>query len=266
MARSIIALLTDFGVRDHYVASMKAAILGICPDAAIVDVTHDIAPQDVRAGSAVLAAAYLDFPPDTIFVAVVDPGVGSARRAIAAEVGRHRFVGPDNGLFSGVFARTAPARVVELTSPEYAKPDISRTFEGRDRFAPAAAWLATGVPIERLGSAVAIDTLTRLTMAAPTLGSSDIGGEVARVDHFGNLITNVDRRVFDALAGDRPMIVRAGGRAIPVVRTYADVPAGALCAVFGSTRHLEIAVNTGNAAALLGMGVGARVVISPARD
>ena len=266
MARSIIALLTDFGTRDHYVGSMKAAILGICPDANVVDITHEVAPQDVRGGSVALSAAYRDFPAGAIFVVVIDPGVGSARRAIAAEAGGYSFVGPDNGVFSEVFARTAPDRVVELTSADYAKSDISRTFEGRDRFAPAAAWLATGVPLARLGAAVAIDTLTRLTAAVPSVGAADIGGEVVRVDHFGNLITNVDRGIFDRLAAGRPMTVHAAGRAIAVARTYSDVPTGALCAVFGSTGHLEIAANAGSAAALLGIGVGDRVVISPARD
>ncbi|HEX4346908.1 MAG TPA: SAM-dependent chlorinase/fluorinase [Vicinamibacterales bacterium] len=266
MSRPIIALLTDFGLRDHYVGSMKGAMLSICADAALVDITHDVPAHDVRAGSAVLAAAYLDFPPGTVFAVVVDPGVGSSRRGIAIEAGRYRFVGPDNGVFSAVLARTPPDRVVELTSADYAKPEISRTFEGRDRFAPAAAWLATGVPIERLGDAVAIGTLTKLVLAVPTITQADIAGEVVRVDRFGNLITNVDRRVFDALSGGRPMTVHAAGRAIPVVHTYADVPGGSLCSVFGSTHHLEIAVNTGSAAALLAIGAGARVVISPARD
>lgn len=266
MARPIIALLTDFGLHDHYVGSMKGAILGIAPDAAIVDITHDVAAHDIHAGSVVLAASYLDFPAGTVFVTVIDPGVGSARRGIAVEAGGYGFVGPDNGTFSGVFARTPPDRAVELTSRDYARPEISRTFEGRDRFAPAGAWLASGVPLERLGQPIGHDSLTRVTFPAPTIGPAEIGGEIVRVDRFGNLITNVDRRVFDVLSAGRPMIVHAAARAIPTVRTYSDVPRGALCALFGGTHHLEIAANTASAAALLGIGAGARVVISPARD
>jgi hypothetical protein len=265
VARPIIALVTDFGLRDHYVGSMKGAILGICPEAAVVDITHEVPPHDIAAGSAALAAAYRDFPAGTVFVAVVDPGVGSARRAIAAEAGGYLFVGPDNGVFSGVFDRTPPRRIVELARGDYASADISRTFEGRDRFAPAAAWLATGVPLARLGPSLSLDRVERVPAPAPVLGETNIGGEVVHVDRFGNLITNVERRVFDALSASRPMIVEIGERTVPIVATYADVPEGAVCGLFGSTNHLEIAANRASAAALLGLGAGARVVISPAR-
>jgi S-adenosyl-L-methionine hydrolase (adenosine-forming) len=251
VARPIIALVTDFGLRDHYVGSVKGAILGICPEAAVVDITHELPAHDVHAGASALAAAYGDFPPGTVFVAVVDPGVGSERRGIAAAAGGFHFVGPDNGILSAALDRVPPRLIVELTSAEYARAEISRTFEGRDRFAPAAAWLATGVPLDA---------------PSPTTSASEIGGEVVRVDRFGNLITNVDRRVFDALSGARRMAVRIGEQTIPVVTTYADVPHGRLCSVFGSTNHLEIAANRASAASLLGVGAGARVVISPARD
>jgi S-adenosyl-L-methionine hydrolase (adenosine-forming) len=266
VARPIIALITDFGLRDHYVGSMKGAILGICEDAAIIDITHEVPAHDVQAGAAALAASFLDFPEGTVFVAVVDPGVGSARRGLAAEAGRYRFVGPDNGILSAAFARLAPARVVELTSAEFARHDISRTFEGRDRFAPAAAWLASGVPMDRLGPSVGLQSITRLDIAVPAVTAAEVDGEVVRVDRFGNLITNIDRRTFDAFSAGRRMIVRVSGLAIPVAVTYADVPLGALCALFGSTNHLEVAANTGSAAALLGVSVGARVVVFPARD
>lgn len=266
MARPIIALVTDFGLRDHYVGSMKGAILGICPEAAVVDITHELPAHDVHAGASALAAAFGDFPPGTVFVAVVDPGVGSERRGIAAAAGGFHFVGPDNGILSAALDRLHPRLIVELTSAEYARAEISRTFEGRDRFAPAAAWLATGVPLEKFGPALELRDLVRLETPAPTTSASEIGGEVVRVDRFGNLITNVDRRVFDALSGARRMAVRIGEQTIPVVTTYADVPHGRLCSVFGSTNHLEIAANRASAASLLGLGAGARVVISPARD
>src|SRR5918999_520277 len=152
MALPTIAFLTDFGTRDHYVGAMKGAALSICPDATLVDISHDIAPHDILGGAVALAAAFKYFPPGTIFVAVVDPGVGSARRGIAATAADYRFVAPDNGLLTMAFHDTAPEIVVELTNPEYARPEISRTFEGRDRFAPAAAWLACGSGLGAVGA------------------------------------------------------------------------------------------------------------------
>src|SRR5438045_6291924 len=139
MARPVLALLTDFGTRDHYAGAMKAVALGICPDATLVDITHEVPPHDVVAGALELAACYRYFPAATVFLVVVDPGVGSARRGIAADTGDYRFVAPDNGVLSAVFADAPPKRVVELTERKYARPTVSRTFEGRDRFAPAAA-------------------------------------------------------------------------------------------------------------------------------
>src|SRR6195256_6059025 len=153
MARPVIALLTDFGVRDHYAGTMKGVILGICPDVTLVDISHDVPPHDVLTGALELAAAYRYFPPGTIFLVVVDPGVGSARRGIAAEAGDYKFVAPDNGVLSAVFEEHPPKRVVELTERRYARPTVSRTFEGRDRFAPAAAWLAKGIDMAALGRA-----------------------------------------------------------------------------------------------------------------
>ena len=149
--RPIIALLTDFGTRDHYVGAMRGVVLGICPDATLADITHGIQPQDVLGGALELAAAFKYFPQGTVFLCVVDPGVGSARRGIAAEAGGCKFVAPDNGLLTMVFKEAAPKRVVELTERRYARPDVSRTFEGRDRFAPAAAWLAKGIDLTALG-------------------------------------------------------------------------------------------------------------------
>src|SRR3979490_2665551 len=144
MARPVIALLTDFGARDHYAGTMKGVALGICPDATLVDISHDLPAHDVMGAALELAAAYRYFPTGTIFLVVVDPGVGSTRRGIAAETADYRFVAPDNGVLTGVFDELAPKRVVELTQRKYARPSVSRTFEGRDRFAPAAAWLAKG--------------------------------------------------------------------------------------------------------------------------
>src|SRR5262245_45537954 len=151
MALPIIAFLSDFGTRDHYAGTMKGVVVGICPDVTIVDITHDIEPHDVAGGALELAASFKYFPAGTIFLVVVDPGVGSTRRGIAAEAGDYRFVAPDNGVLGGVFGEIAPKRVVELTERKYARPSVSRTFEGRDRFAPAAGWLAKGVDLAALG-------------------------------------------------------------------------------------------------------------------
>src|SRR5918994_487611 len=155
MARPVIALLTDFGTRDHYAGTMRGVALGICPDAALVDITHDIPPHDVLGGALELSASYKYFPAGTIFLVVVDPGVGSARRPLAAEAGGYRFVAPDNGVLTLAFKDAPPKRVVELTERRYARPTVSKTFEGRDRFAPAAAWLAKGIELAGPGRPLA---------------------------------------------------------------------------------------------------------------
>jgi S-adenosylmethionine hydrolase len=262
MATAILAFLTDFGTRDHYVGAMKGAALTICPDATLVDITHDIAPQDVLGGALSLAAAFPYFPAGTIFVAVVDPGVGSSRRAIAASAGDHLFVAPDNGLLTLVFRDAAPSRVVELTNPRYARSHVSRTFEGRDRFAPAAAWLARGTPLDALGPP--LSDWQALDVPAPIATVNALRGEVLAVDRFGNLITNIDRSAFVAFSGSASVSVGVGDARASLVATYADANPGALCALVGSTSHLEIAVNGGSAAARLKVSRGAPVVVTRA--
>jgi S-adenosylmethionine hydrolase len=264
VARPVIALLTDFGVRDHYAATMKGVILGICPDVTLVDISHDVPPHDVLAGALELAASYQYFPPGTIFLVVVDPGVGSARRGIAADAGDYRFVAPDNGVLSLVEDNHPPKRVVELSERRYARPTVSRTFEGRDRFAPAAAWLAKGVDLGALGRSAGPLHRLAVPKAAVESESGTLAGEVLRVDRFGNLITNIDRRTFDAVvsAGGRAFEIHAGGHQVSmVVSTYADAKPGEICALFGSTDHLEIAANGASAAASLELGRGAPVRI-----
>jgi hypothetical protein len=260
MSRPVIALLTDFGLRDHYAASMKGVALGICPEATLVDISHDIAPHDVLGGALELAAAYRYFPAGTVFLTVIDPGVGSARRGIAAEAGQYRFVAPDNGVLGLVFADTPPKRIVELSERRYARPTVSRTFEGRDRFAPAAAWLAKGVDLAALGRPLA--SIERLEVPRPVVGDASIDGEVLRVDRFGNLVTNIDRRTFETAMAGVGLTLTLGGRHVSkVVSTYADAAPGELCALFGSSDHLEIALNGGNAADALGLGRGAAVQV-----
>ena len=260
MARPIIALLTDFGTRDHYAATMKGVALGICPDATLVDISHEVPAHDVLAAALELVATYRYFPPGTIFLVVVDPGVGSSRRGIAAESGDYRFVAPDNGVLTAVLDEHPPKRVVELSERRYARPTVSRTFEGRDRFAPAAAWLARGIGVVALGRPAG--ALLRLDLPQPLVEEGRIVGTVLRADRFGNLITNIDRKMFERLAGGS-LDIRVGDCPIAkVVSTYADAAEGEICALFGSTDHLEIAANGASAAEALGVGRGAAVHIA----
>jgi S-adenosylmethionine hydrolase len=260
VAKPIIAMLTDFGSRDHYAGSMKGVVLTLCPDATIVDISHDIPPHDILTGALELAACYRFFPAGTIFLAVVDPGVGSSRLGLAAEAGDYRFVAPDNGVLTAVFDEAPPKRVVSLTERRYARPTISKTFEGRDRFAPAAAWLARGAEVKALGSAVR--DYVRVDIPQPQAEDDRITGAVLRVDRFGNLVTNIPRAMVERLAARGPIRITAGSTSVDsLVETYAGVAAGAICALFGSSDHLEIAENGGHAAARLGLAAGAAVAV-----
>jgi S-adenosyl-L-methionine hydrolase (adenosine-forming) len=260
VARPVIALLTDFGTRDHYAGTMKGVVLGICPDATIVDITHEIAAHDVLGGALELAASYKYFPPGTIFLVVVDPGVGSARRGVAVQSGGYAFVCPDNGVLTAVLSEHAQDRAVELTERRYARPTVSRTFEGRDRFAPAAAWLAKGIELPALGRPAG--ALQRLDIPQPEVTADEIRGEVLRVDRFGNLITNIGRSAFERVVTTQTVDIRIGDHIVPrFVTTYADVIRGAVCALFGSSDHLEIAANGASAADVLSVERGAPVHI-----
>jgi hypothetical protein len=240
---------------------MKAVVLSVCPEATLVDIGHEIAAHDVLGGALELAACYRYFPAGTVFLVVVDPGVGSGRRGIAAEAGEYSFVAPDNGVLTSVFRETPPRRVVELSERKYARATVSRTFEGRDRFAPAAGWLAKGTRLSSFGRTVT-DYHT-LPIPEPHLEQGCVSGEILRVDRFGNLISNIDRRTFERLARAGPIAVMAGNHeVVRTVGTYAEAPPGTICALFGSTDHLEIAVNGGSAAERLGLARATPVVIT----
>jgi S-adenosylmethionine hydrolase len=244
---------------------MRGVALSICPEATLVDITHEIPPQDVVAGGLELALAYRYFPPGTIFLCIVDPGVGSDRRGLAAEAGGYRFVAPDNGLLTMVFRETAPAQVVDLTNRRYARPTISRTFEGRDRFAPAAAWLASGVELRALGAPLA--TWAMLDVAGPNVTAGALVGVVLRIDRFGNVITNIDRRSFDAFAGGKGVEIHIGGQRITrLVEAYSEIEDGSLSVLFGSSDHLEIAVNRGSATERVQASRGASVMVRRQAD
>ena len=256
--RPVVAFLTDFGTRDHYAGVMKGVVLSIVPDVTVVDVTHELPPHDLAAAAYELAATYKYFPAGTIFVTVVDPGVGSARRGIAVEAGDWKFVAPDNGVLTMVLREIAPKKAVELTERRYARPTISRTFEGRDRFAPAAAFLAKGIALTALGRPA--HDLVQLDLPAMEETREEITGAVVRVDRFGNAITNIDRKAFDRLAAGRTVVIEAAGKPVErMVATYADIATGEVCALFGSTDHLELASQSGSAADLRKLQFGTSV-------
>jgi S-adenosyl-L-methionine hydrolase (adenosine-forming) len=239
-ARAVLALLTDFGTRDPYVAAMKGAALSVCPDATLVDLTHDIAPHDVAEAARHLAAAAPYFPAGTAFVVVVDPGVGTARRALAARAGGHWFVGPDNGVLTPVLA--PDAAIVEITSPRYMRETVSATFEGRDRFAPAAAWLLRGVPLAALGPLVTDPV--RLDLPRAAVDGGVLRGVLVGADRFGNVATSIDRAAFEAFAGGARVRVSVAGRSLRLVGTYAEIGDGEVAALFGSAGLLEIAARS----------------------
>ena len=260
MSRPIVVLLTDFGTRDHYVAAMKGAVLSVAPDATLVDLTHEVEPHDVAGATLELLAAYQVFPDGTTFLTVVDPGVGSTRKGLAASAGPFRFTGPDNGLLAPIIDAAEDRVVVELTSVRHRRPRVSRTFEGRDRFGPAAGWLARGVDLRELGPPVA--TWAPLVLERPTVAADAIIGRVVRADHFGNLVTNIDRQAVDRLAQGAGVVVVIEDRNIGApVETYADGSLEHPSALFGSTDCLEIALNGKSATKSLGLARGARVTV-----
>ncbi|MFC2029718.1 S-adenosyl-l-methionine hydroxide adenosyltransferase family protein [Chloroflexota bacterium] len=262
MSRPVITLTTDFGRSDSYVGTMKGVILGICPEAALVDLSHEIQPQAVRQAAYLLSTAAPYFPPGTVHLAVVDPGVGGARRPVAVQTERATYVAPDNGLLSMPLAaddaQLAPSRVqaIHLTESRYHLSGISATFHGRDIFAPAAAHLAAGVDPRQMGDTLRLSDLVQLALRKPVQQQDGSRlGEVLHVDHFGNLVTS--------FRGSETQAQCSVGVADQVIaglsRTFSDVEPGELVAYVGSSGHLEIAEREGRAAARLGVGVGAPV-------
>lgn len=254
----IITLITDFGTRDSYVSEMKGVILSLVADVQLVDVTHDVEPQQVAEAALVLEAAAAAFPAGTVHLAVVDPGVGTDRRAIVVVAGDQLFVGPDNGLFTPMFMHAA-WRAFELTAKEFRRATVSKTFHGRDVFAPAAAHLARGVAPERFGPAV--EDPVRLPWPEAREGADGVGGTVIHIDRFGNLVTSIEAAHVAAVLADGQAAVRVAGRVLPLVGTYGELPAGRAGALIGSRNRLEVVVRDGSAAARLGAGRGTAVVL-----
>lgn len=274
----ILTLLTDFGAGDEYVGVMKGVILSIAPHVRLVDLSHQIPPQDVRRAAFLLSNAVPFFPPDTVHLAVVDPGVGTERRSLAIWTPVGLFVGPDNGLFSYVLAEVGGWTAVELRNPAYRLPHVSFTFHGRDIFAPAAAHLAAGVPLEALGPPAT--DLQELPLPRLEVGKDRVDGEVLYADRFGNLVTSIGRFRWKGdhlilkpafrtpatalphpLAANAVRVIAAGRELGGIRRTYGEVPRGEPLALIGSQEFLEIAVREGNAAEQLGLRAGDRVQI-----
>jgi S-adenosylmethionine hydrolase len=271
----LVTLLTDFGTVDGYVGTMKGVILDIVPEARLVDISHEVAAQNVRQAAYVLYTAYPFFPSYAVHLIVVDPGVGGARRPIAMRTSVGSFVAPDNGVLSYVMAREGVEAVVELADPRYRLPEVSDTFHGRDIFSPAAAHLAAGIPIEMFGPAVS----NPITFSPPRLevAGQRVAGEVLHTDHFGNVITSIgllswiggELSLDSAFGGaervrftaDRAVVVVAGHEITGVHRTYAHVAPGEMLGLVGSEGHLEIAVREGSAARELGLRAGDPVVL-----
>ena len=270
----LLTLTTDFGLDDAYVAAMKGVILSLAPESRIVDVSHGVAPQDVMGAAFVLREAVPFFPPGTVHLAVVDPGVGTERRAIAARIGGQTFVGPDNGLFSLLLDPEPdtgevgePEAVVVLDRPAlWRTPKPSRTFHGRDIFAPVAAHLAAGRALTDVGTPT--DTLKRLHWVQPLADAQGLRGWVVHIDRFGNAVTNLPGTLLDSRRGAGEFKCYVGSAILGHLHgTYAEVEEGEPVALVGSSGHLEIAVHGGNAAELLTIQKGSAVnVVFAERD
>ena len=250
---------------------MKGVIASIAPRANVIDITHGVVAQCIVAGAIALRESWRYFPPRTVFLAVVDPGVGTARAPIAIEtLAGARFVGPDNGLLWLAAKEAGIKRVVKLTSSRHRLTNVSATFHGRDIFAPAAAYLWRGTPISALGPALRSTSIVTLELPRPTESAREMRGEVVYVDGFGNLVSNIDRRTaeqFGARFRHKSLSVRIkGGAAMGILDTYGDAPKGASLATFGSFNLLEIAIRNGNAAAKFAAGPGTPVSVVAVAD
>ncbi len=250
---SLVTLTTDFGTRDPYVAAMKGVLLRTCPELRVLDLGHEISPHDVLEGSLFLAGALPHFPAGTVHIAVVDPGVGGERRPIAVRAGGQTVVCPDNGLLT-LFLRAYEQEAAHvIANVEFMAAGISATFHGRDIFAPAAARLACGAPLDAAGPP--LESIVTLDVPEPRRAAGDaVHGEVIHVDRFGNAITNIPRAMVESI--ERAKIHVAGRSLGGLRRTYADGAAGQALALIGSTGHVEIAVSGGSAATVLGLRRG----------
>lgn len=257
----MITLLTDFGTSDYFVAAMKGIILGICSEAKIIDITHDIPPQDIQAAAFTLSACYKDFPINTIHLAIVDPGVGSVRRIIIVEAGGYYFVGPDNGIFSYIYSNEQNVKVISVVNIKYLREVVSNTFHGRDIFAPVAAHLANGVTPESFGEE--ISDYVKFDIAKPVFDHKNktVTAHIIHIDRFGNCITNLTSKdIFNNLHA------KISTRNSIISGIYSHFEQGKddneLIAYIGSTGRIEIAVRCGSAEKIAGIKRNDEIIVS----
>lgn len=260
MLRSIITLTTDFGLSDHYVGTMKGVILGIAPSAQIVDISHEVAPFEILDGAYTIAQAYPHFPKGTVHVVVVDPGVGTARRPILAEAAGQFFIAPDNGVLTMMYERDKH-KVRAITNERFFLPAPSRTFHGRDIFAPSAAWLARGRRPAEFGKIIP-DYVQLAILKPQRMGKRIWSGTVLKTDRFGNLITNLHVDEFGDIR-KRPFELSVGLRRVGrLCSTYAEAAPDEFFAIVGSSGYIEVSLNQGSASRQMGCGAGAPVELT----
>ena len=267
-ASGIITLTTDFGLGDPYLAMMKGVILSINPEARIVDVSHQVRAGSIIQAAALIHEAFPFYPKGTVHVAVVDPGVGSERRLMGMESGGHFFVGPDNGVFWPLIKDFSGSEIIHLTESRYFLPSISRTFHGREVFAPVAAHLSRGVSLKRMGSR--LSDPVQLHFPTPQKEGEKLYGQITRVDNFGNLITNIHRRDLESFLQSFEPVIEVGDLRIKRLRLiYADAEEGEPLALINSSNWLEIAINLGRAVKYVGLPseeiIGAKVKVSKSK-
>lgn len=257
--RNVITLTTDFGLRDYYVSAMKAVMLGIAPEARLIDVSHDIPSQDIMAGSWVLKNSAMLFPSNTVHTVVIDPGVGTERHPIALQVEDQYFVGPDNGIFS-LLTSDIDYTAVRLTKQEYLRDSPSNTFHGRDIFAPAAAHLSRGVPLEELGEP--LDELVSYRWMQPIADKDGVQGTIIHIDKFGNLITNIPEALIKEMVESKKVKIYVGNVILnDISNTFGAVAEGEPVAYIGSAGMLEVGINKGDAEEMLGVQKGTQISI-----
>jgi len=261
---SPVILTTDFGLKDAYVGVLKGVILSIAPDATIIDLTHLVSPQNIREAARVIGLNYRYFPDRSVHLCIVDPGVGTLRRIIAVDTGRHYFVGPDNGVFTRIFAAEPDIRVYDVSNERWFLDDISTTFHGRDIMAPTAARLAGGEPIEAAGPQIPVEACTTIALAQPAVTPEGISGVIESVDRFGNLISNIPVDLLAALGERGPCRVFIHDHTIAFgSRSYADLPDNTPAALVNSGGWVEITVKNDSAARVLSAAADDRILIKP---
>ncbi|MBR55265.1 hypothetical protein CMK19_16030 [Candidatus Poribacteria bacterium] len=252
---SIITLTSDFGTKDTYVGVMKGVILSISPSSNIIDLTHEIPAQNVAVGAWQISKAYSYFPSETIHLVVVDPGVGSDRRAVISLINNHTFVCPDNGLLSIISKESPMGNSVAIENDSYFLPHISNTFHGRDIFAPVAAYLAKGIPMSEFGPSV--DNLHKINFSHINSDNSQIEGQIIWIDNFGNAVTNISQQSINQILPNLELQISfANQKIFGLCSAYNQAKIGEAIAIIGSSEHLEISVNQGSAQQLYGLSIG----------